>query len=146
MQKTFELLIVEDDLADVDLIKEALNLTSNRAFDIHLSNVEDGDQAISFLKKENAFSAAPSPDLILLDLNMPRKGGHDVLREIKTDERFKGIPVVVLTTSSSSADVKLSYQLGANSYITKARNFTDFSRVVKTIEDYWLNVVSLPRV
>jgi len=143
-KKTFELLVVEDDSADIDLIKEALSLSPNRPFNIHLNTVEDGEEALTYLRKSDMFQNVPRPDLIILDLNMPRKGGHEVLREIKNDEKLKCIPVVVLTTSNAYEDVKMSYHLGANSFITKAKDFSEFSKIVQTIEEYWLRTATLP--
>ncbi len=144
-KKTFELLVVEDDSADVDLIREALSLPSDRPFEIHLSHVEDGEKALTFLKRGHPYENAARPDLIILDLNMPRKGGHDVLREVKGDEQFNCIPIVVLTTSSAYEDVKLSYKLGANSFITKARDFTEFSSIIHSIEGFWFKTTTLPK-
>lgn len=143
-RKLFELLVVEDDMADVDLIREALNATENRPFEIKLNSVEDGEEALSYLKRKNAYQNALRPDLIILDLNMPRKSGHGVLKEIKEDDDLKTIPIVILTTSSANEDVKLAYQLGANSFITKARDFTEFLNIVRTIECYWFRIANLP--
>jgi two-component system, chemotaxis family, response regulator Rcp1 len=144
-KKVFELLVVDDDSGDVDLIREVLNLSDERPYKINLSAVEDGEEALAFLKNEDPYQEAPKPDLIILDLNMPRKGGHEVLQEIKADERFKNIPVVILTTSGALEDVDLSYRLGANTYISKAKDFSDFQKSIKTIEEYWLRVARLPR-
>lgn len=143
-QRSFELLLVEDDSADVDLIKEALDMPNERPFDIHLNCVEDGEQAISFLRRDDTFAGAPRPDLVLLDLNMPRKGGYEVLREMKADDDLKSIPVVVLTTSSSDEDIEKSYRLGANNFITKAKGFAELAKIVQTIETYWFQVSRLP--
>jgi CheY-like chemotaxis protein len=134
-KKVFELLVVDDDSGDVDLIREVLNLSDERPYKINLSAVEDGEEALAFLKNEDPYQ----------DLNMPRKGGHEVLQEIKADERFKNIPVVILTTSGALEDVDLSYRLGANTYISKAKDFSDFQKSIKTIEEYWLRVARLPR-
>jgi two-component system response regulator len=142
-KKKFEVLVIDDDPADVDLIQEALNLVGNRPFEIILDSVEDGEKALAYLH-EKRNSKAAHPDLIILDLNMPRKSGYEVLKEIKGSEEFKSIPVVVLTTSSAQEDVKKSYRLGANSFITKAKDFADFARIVQTIEDFWLKVATLP--
>jgi two-component system, chemotaxis family, response regulator Rcp1 len=139
--KPIELLLVEDSEPDVRLTKEALleAKVKNR-----LSVVEDGVEAMAFLRREGDYSDAPRPDLILLDLNLPRKDGRQVLKEIKSDESLKRIPVVVLTTSKSEEDILRAYDLHANCYITKPVDFNRFMDVVKTIEDFWLTVVTLP--
>jgi two-component system, chemotaxis family, response regulator Rcp1 len=136
-----ELLLVEDSAPDVRLTKEALReaKVQNR-----LWVVEDGVEALEFLRKQGRFTEVPLPDIILLDLNLPRKDGRQVLREIKADETLKHIPVVVLTTSKNEADVLQSYQLHANCYITKPVDFTRFMEVVKSIENFWLSIVTLP--
>ena len=136
-----ELLLVEDSEPDVRLTMEALReaKVKNR-----LWVVEDGVEAMAFLRQEDGHADAPRPDLILLDLNLPRKDGREVLREIKGDESLKRIPVVILTTSKSEEDVLRAYDLHANCYITKPVDFTRFMEVVKSIEDFWLTVVKLP--
>jgi two-component system, chemotaxis family, response regulator Rcp1 len=137
-----EILLVEDNPGDVDLTKEALERTkvSNR---LHV--VEDGEQAIDFLSKRGVYADAPRPDLILLDLNLPKRDGREVLQEIKADPRLTEIPVVVLTTSQADEDVCRAYRLHANCYITKPVNFRQFLKVVQAIEDFWLTVVKLPK-
>ena len=105
---------------------------------------EDGEEAMLFLNKEKPFTNSPTPDIILLDLNLPQKDGREVLEEIKTDDKLKRIPVVVLTTSKAEEDIVKSYDLHANSYITKPVDFDQFIRVIKSIEDFWLEVVRLP--
>ncbi len=139
--RPIEILLVEDSPSDTELTVEALAAAkvSNR-----LSTVEDGVQAMEFLRREGGYVQAPRPDLILLDLNLPRKDGREVLAEIKADERLKAIPVVVLTTSQAERDVLRAYALNANCYITKPVDFKQFLEVIKAIEDFWLTVVKLP--
>jgi CheY-like chemotaxis protein len=134
--------MVEDSPSDAQLTVEALHAAkiANR-----LSHVEDGVEALRFLRQEGPYADAPRPDLILLDLNLPRKDGREVLDELKRDSDLKVIPVVVLTTSRSEQDVLRSYQLHANCYITKPVDFTQFMEVVKAIEHFWLSVVTLPQ-
>jgi len=141
-QRPIEILMVEDSPSDAQLTIEALHAAKivNR-----LSHVEDGVEALRFLRREGPYADAPRPDLILLDLNLPRKDGREVLDELKRDPDLKVIPVVVLTTSRSEQDVLRSYQLHANCYITKPVDFTQFMGVVKAIEHFWLTVVTLPK-
>ena len=136
-----ELLLVEDSEPDVRLTIEALReaKVKNR-----LWVVEDGVEAMEFLRREGRHADVPRPDLILLDLNLPRKDGRQVLKEIKSDDALKRIPVVILTTSKSEEDVLRAYDLHANCYITKPVDFNRFMDVVKSIEDFWLTVVRLP--
>lgn len=136
-----QILLVEDSPSDTDLTIEALREAKIRN---HLSVVEDGVQAMEFLRREGPFVEAPRPDLIMLDLNLPRKDGREVLAEIKADERLKTIPVVVLTTSRAERDVLRAYQLSANCYITKPVDFAQFLQVIRSIESFWLFVVTLP--
>ncbi len=136
-----EILLVEDNPGDVRLMKEALEELRIRN---HLHLAGDGVQALSFLRKKGTHSAAPRPDLILLDLNLPKKDGREVLAEIKEDPRLCSIPVVVLTTSQSEQDVQRSYQLHANCYIAKPVGLENFIRVVQSIERFWLDTVRLP--
>ena len=140
--RPIEILMVEDSPSDAQLTVEALHAAkiANR-----LSRVEDGVEALRFLRREGPYADAPRPDLILLDLNLPRKDGREVLDELKQDSDLKVIPVVVLTTSRSEHDVLRSYQLHANCYITKPVDFTQFMEVVKAIEHFWLTVVTLPK-
>jgi len=140
-QKPIEILMVEDSPTDAQLTIEALHAAkiANR-----LSHVEDGVEALRFVRRQGPYAGAPRPDLILLDLNLPRKDGREVLDELKRDPDLKVIPVVVLTTSRSEQDVLRSYQLHANCYITKPVDFTQFMEVVKTIENFWLTIVTLP--
>ncbi len=141
MARPIEILLVEDSPSDTDLTREALETAKvcNR-----LSVVEDGVQAMQFLRREGGYAGAPRPDLILLDLNLPRKSGREVLAEIKDDADLKVIPVVVLTTSQADQDVSLAYSLHANCYITKPVDFRQFLDVVESIESFWLTVVKLP--
>ncbi|GAA4097775.1 response regulator [Nonomuraea soli] len=136
-----EVLLVEDDAGDVLLTQEAfeLNKVQNR---LHV--VGDGEQAMSFLRQDEPYAGVPRPDLILLDLNLPRKDGHEVLREIKADASLRTIPVVVLTTSEAEEDILRSYQLHANAYVTKPVDFSQFIRVVRQIDDFFVTVVKLP--
>ena len=137
-----EMLLVEDNPDDVDLTIEALE-DAKIANRLHV--VSDGVAALAFLHREGGYVHAPRPDLILLDLNLPKKGGREVLAEIKNDPKLRCIPVVVLTTSSADEDILRAYDLHANCYITKPVDFEQFSRVIHAIEDFWLTVVKLPR-
>jgi CheY-like chemotaxis protein len=135
------ILLVEDDPDDVQLTEIALYdaMVPNQ-----LAVVEDGSQALQYLRREPPYERSRKPDLILLDLNLPRLDGREVLKVIKSDPELRMIPVVVLTTSSDEADVRSSYQHFANSFITKPVDFEEFRRAIKAIEDYWLSVVRLP--
>ena len=139
--KQIQILLVEDNEGDVVLVEEVFQEAKIRNM---ISIAEDGEEAMLFLNKEGKFSDAPRPDIILLDLNLPRKDGREVLKEIKGDDDLKTIPVVVLTTSKAEEDILKSYDLHANSYITKPVDFDQFIRVIKSIEDFWLDVVKLP--
>ena len=139
--KVVQILLVEDNQGDIRLTIEALEEGKLR---INLSIVEDGVKALEFLRNEGLYENAPRPDLILLDLNLPRKDGREVLSEIKSDPSFKLIPVVVLTTSDAEIDILKSYGLGANCYITKPVDINHFIEVVKQIEEFWLTIVKLP--
>lgn len=136
-----EILLVEDNPGDVRLTIEAL-----RDGKVHnnLNVAPDGVEALAFLRREGKYSSAPHPDLILLDLNLPKKDGREVLAEIKADERLKHIPVVVLTTSKADQDIARSYNLHANCYVTKPVDFEQFITVVRSIEDFWFTIVTLP--
>ena len=136
-----EVLLVEDSPGDVRLTREAFK---DAKVHISLHVAADGAKAMAFLKREGEYANAPRPDLILLDLNLPKKDGREVLAEIKVDPALKTIPVVVLTTSSSEADILRSYQLHANCYITKPVGLEGFLTVVKSIDSFWLSVVRLP--
>jgi len=139
--KPVEILLVEDNPGDVRLTIEAL-----KDGKVHnkLSVVNDGVEALAFLRREGKYADAPRPDLILLDLNLPRKDGRQVLQEIKADPKLLRIPVVVLTTSQAEEDILKAYNLNANCYISKPVDLDQFMKVVKMIEDFWLTVVKLP--
>jgi len=136
-----EILLVEDNPGDVRLVKEVMK-DAKVANSLHVA--EDGEEAMAMLRREGKYSGSVRPDLILLDLNLPGKDGREVLREIKTDENLRRIPVVVLTTSSAEEDIIRSYSDYANSYITKPINLNQFINVVKSIENFWLTIVKLP--
>ncbi len=140
--RLIEILMVEDNPGDVRLTREAMKegKISNR-----LSVVGDGVEALEFLRRQGRFSEAPRPDLILLDLNLPRKDGREVLAEVKSDPALRTIPVVVLTTSHADEDVIRAYNLHANCYITKPVDFNQFMKVVQQIDDFWVNLVTLPK-
>ena len=139
--RTIEILLVEDNAGDVRLTKEALK--EGRVLN-HLNAVEDGVEALAYLRKEGVYADRPRPDLILLDLNLPRKDGREVLAEIKQDPTLRRIPVVILTTSSAEEDILRSYGLYANCYITKPVGLDEFISVIKSIQDFWFTVVVLP--
>lgn len=140
-RKSVEILLVEDNEGDVGLVEEVFE-------DAKIKNIlhvaEDGEEAMLFLNKEKPFEDVPTPDIILLDLNLPQKDGREILEEIKNDKNLRRIPVVILTTSKAEEDILKSYDLHANSYITKPVDFDQFIRVIQAIEDFWLEVVRLP--
>lgn len=138
-----EVLLVEDSPADVRLTREALKEAKVRN-NVHVA--VDGVDAMEFLHRRGKHANAPIPDLILLDLNLPKKDGREVLEDIKRNERFRRIPVVILTTSQSEQDILESYQLSANAYVTKPVDLEQFLDVVKSIEGFWLEVVKLTRL
>ena len=142
-KQAIDILLVEDDDDDVRLTKKALE---NHGFIDRIHRVEDGVEAIDFLCNKGAFENAVRPDLILLDLNMPRKSGHEVLKFIKEDKDLCRIPVVVLTTSDSDVDVVMSYSHQANGYMTKPVDMAKFRTLMDAFGRYWLDVVSLPSV
>lgn len=139
--KPSQILSVEDNPGDVRLIMEALKEVKMRS---HLSVVEDGIEAMAFLNQEGKYSEAPRPDLILLDLNLPKKNGREVLADIKKDKDLCVIPVVILTSSKAEQDVVQSYKLHANCYVTKPVELDQFLNVVKDISEFWLTTVRLP--
>ena len=139
--RPIEILLVEDNPGDVRLTIEGLNEGKVRN---NLHVVRDGVEALAFLRRQGAFNNVPRPDLILLDLNLPRMDGREVLAEVKADPALKTIPVVVLTTSRAEQDVLQSYELQANCYITKPVDLEQFITVVRSIEDFWLSIVRLP--
>ncbi|HVK56711.1 MAG TPA: response regulator [Burkholderiales bacterium] len=139
----FEILLVEDSPADARLTREALK---DAKVWHNLYMVGDGVEAMDFLHRRGRFSDAPRPDLILLDLNLPRKDGREVLAEVKTNDAFKRIPVVVLTTSQADEDIEKVYNLNANCFISKPVDFEQFTKIVRSIEEFWFTVVSrLPK-
>jgi len=141
--KPVEILLVEDSPGDIGLTKEGLKESKlyNR---LHV--VTDGEEAISFLHEKGKYADVPYPDLILLDLNLPKKDGREVLAEIKTDERLRKIPVVIMTISKAEEDVCKAYGLHANCYIVKPIDLNQFVSVVKTIENFWFTIVKLPSI
>ena len=141
MSKPVEILMVDDNPGDIDLAREALEegKVSNT---LHIAR--DGVEALAFLRKQGQYADAPRPDLILLDLNMPRMSGQETLAEIKKDASLMRIPVVILTTSQAERDITESYNLHANCYIIKPVDFGQFMRVVQAIDNFWLSVVKLP--
>jgi chemotaxis family two-component system response regulator Rcp1 len=140
--RPIEILLVEDSPSDAALTIEAIKAgkVANK-----LNHVEDGVEAMAFLRQQGKYAKAVRPDLIMLDLNLPRKDGREVLAEIKNDPDLRIIPIIVLTTSHSDKDILQSYQFNANCYITKPVNFEHFIDVVKSIEKFWLTVVTLPQ-
>ena len=136
-----EILLVEDNPGDARLTAEALR---EGKLAVHLSVTPNGVDALAFLRREGAYAAAPRPDLVLLDLNLPRKDGREVLAEIKSDPALRSIPVVVLTTSKAEEDILRSYDLHANAYVTKPVDFNRFIEVVRQIDEFFVTVVKLP--
>jgi len=141
MGRAAEVLLVEDSPGDVRLTREALKEGKVRN---NLSVVSDGVEAMEFLRREGKYADAPRPDIVLLDLNMPRKDGREVLAEMKSDENLKRIPVVILTTSEAEQDILRTYDLHANCYLTKPVDLEQFISIVKSVEDFWLTIVQLP--
>lgn len=139
--RPIEILLVEDNPGDVRLTQEVFKEGKIRN---QLNVAWNGEEALAYLRREGRFAAAPRPDMILLDLNLPRKGGREVLAEIKADPRLKSIPVVILTTSEAEQDIVESYNQHANCYIVKPVDLDQFIGVVKTIEGFWLQIVRLP--
>ena len=139
--KPIEILMVDDNLGDVRLAMEALK-DAKVSNNVHV--VYDGIEAMAFLRKEGKYAEMPRPDIILLDLNMPKKDGREVLLEIKTDPELKCIPVVVLTVSQAEEDILKSYNLHANCYITKPVDLEQFIKIVKSLENFWFTIVKLP--
>ena len=140
--KTAEILLIEDSPGDIRLTKEVLK---DSRIANHLHVVNDGVEAMHFLMKTHGFEDMPTPDLILLDLNLPKKNGFEVLKEIKENDSLKIIPVVILTTSENEKDVLLSYQLHVNCFVSKPVEFDAFFDVIRTIEDFWFTIVKLPK-
>lgn len=140
--KSKTIFLVEDNRADIRLIQEALK---DSAIQCEIVSVRNGVDAMSYLRQEGEYANMSHPDLILLDLNLPRKDGREVLEEIKTDPNLRYIPVIVLTTSKNEDDILKSYDLHVNCYITKSRNLAQLFKIVKGIEDFWLQTARLPQ-
>jgi len=140
-EKPKTILLVEDNKADIRLVQEALK---NSSVTYEMATVRDGVAAMAYLEREGEYAAVSRPDLIILDLNLPKKDGREVLAEIKTNNQYKRIPVIVLTTSKNEDDIHQSYDLNANCFITKSRNLTQLFTIVQRIEEFWLSTVTLP--
>ena len=140
--KPIEILLVEDNPGDILLAEVAFG---KRKFAVNMQVVTDGEEAIEFLYKKGRFAHAGTPDLILLDLNLPGKSGSEVLADLKKDDELKVIPVIILTTSQAEQDIIQCYKLHANCFVNKPFGFDSFDRVVASIEDFWFNIVRLPR-
>jgi CheY-like chemotaxis protein len=136
-----EVLLVEDNAGDIRLTLEAFK---DAELPIRLSVARDGEEALAFLRQEGQYACAPRPNLVLLDLNMPKKDGREVLRDVKTDPEFKMIPVIVLTTSAAETDIAKSYDLHANCYIQKPAAYDEFLELIRRLETIWFGVVQLP--
>jgi two-component system response regulator len=140
-KKIVDILLVEDDPGDVELTREGL--AAGKLF-VNLHTVDDGIKALRYLRHEEPYVDAVRPDIILLDLNLPRMDGRETLKEIKADERLRSIPVIVLTTSEADIDILKCYDLGASCYIAKPVGFEAFLKVVRSLEDFWFTVVKMP--
>ena len=141
-QRTVEILLVDDNIGDVVLMKEALK---GAEFPNRVSVVRDGCEALEFLRRTGKFANASRPDLILLDINMPRKNGCEVLEEVRSDEELRLIPIVILTSSEAEDDIRRSYELGANCFVTKPADLDEMVRVVQAINHFWITITKLPR-
>lgn len=137
-----EILMVDDNPADIDLTSEVLAQSKGH---FHVNAVNDGAEAISFLRRQGKYAKAPVPDLVVLDLNLPRKDGCEVLSNIKADPALAKIPVVIFTTSQANSDIARSYKLGANCYLKKPGNLPEFIAVVQSMAEFWLGFASLPQ-
>ncbi len=137
----FEILLVEDNPSDVMLTQEAFEECDLAH---RLSVVGDGEEALEFLRRTGRYTDAPDPDLVLLDLNLPRKDGPELLAEVKNDPELRHIPVIVLSTSESDQDIARAYRLHANCYLTKPIRMDDFLRKIRSVEDFWMTIVRLP--
>jgi CheY-like chemotaxis protein len=140
--RTVEILLVDDNIGDVVLTKEALR---GADFSNRVSVARDGFEALAFLRRTGNFASAPKPDLVLLDINMPRKNGCEVLDEIRRDEELKLIPVVILTSSEAEDDIRRAYELRANCYVTKPADLDEMVKIVQAIDYFWTTVAKLPR-
>jgi two-component system response regulator len=136
-----EVLLVEDSDNDAELTRIGFGLAG---FAVNLHHVANGEECMDFLRKQGRHAGATAPDIVLLDLNMPRMGGHEVLQALSRDERLNHLPVVVLSTSAAQEDILQSYKLGCRSYVVKQMDFTQFSAEIKGIVDYWFRLVALP--
>ena len=141
LPRYIEILLIEDSPADILLTREAFK-NNKLVNEIHVA--EDGIQALDFLYKRGKYASAPRPDLILLDLNLPRKNGREVLAEIKADNDLRSIPIVVLTTSNDDGDILKAYNLNANCYVVKPVGFDNFMKAIQSIRHFWFSVVTLP--
>jgi CheY-like chemotaxis protein len=139
--ESIEILVVEDDLGDVELIKESLKMSK---FKVVISHVSDGHECMEYLMKQGPYKTVKKPDVVLLDLNLPKKDGRQVLAEMKTDPLLKKIPVVILTTSDNEGDINKAYALGANCFVTKPVDFEQIKKIVNEIAEFWFTVVKLP--
>ena len=142
MKNTPEILMVDDNPADIDLTREVLAQSKGH---FHVNAVNDGVEAISFLKRQGKYTKAPMPDLIVLDLNLPRKDGCEVLSSIKADPALARIPVVIFTTSQANSDIDRSYKLGASCYLKKPGNLPEFVAAVQSMAEFWLGFATLPQ-
>jgi CheY-like chemotaxis protein len=140
MKTAAEFLLVDDNPADIDLTSDVLSKSKRH---LHVNAVTDGEEAVAFLRRQGKYSAAPSADLVVLDLNLPRRDGRQVLYDIKADPALAKIPVVIFSTSQANSDVTRSYELGANCYLRKPGNLPDFVAVVQAMADFWLGFASL---
>lgn len=136
-----EVLLVEDNMGDILLTREGFKRSG---YPVNLHHVENGEDCLAFLRKEGPFADAPTPDLILLDLNMPVMDGREVLKTLVADDRFRHLPVVVLTTSANEQDIQEMYELRCSSYIVKPLDFEEFQRIIQVIAEYWFTVATLP--
>lgn len=139
--RLLEILLVEDNQADIVLMQEVL---ADAGITLNMHTANDGEEAMAYLRREGVYAEDPLPDLIILDLNIPKKHGYDVLREIKEDEYLQHIPVIIMTTSRAREDILRSYRMHANCYITKPVGPEDFIRMMKILETFWFKTVSLP--
>lgn len=135
-------MLVDDNPADINLTSDVL---SQSKLHFRVESVQDGEEAVAFLRREGRYAAKPRPDLVVLDLNLPRKDGREVLAEVKSDRDLARIPVVVFTTSQADSDITRSYELGANCYLRKPGNLADYRAVVQSMADFWLGFASLPQ-
>jgi len=140
--RPIEILLVEDNPGDVSLCEEALQ-ESKMANTLHVA--QDGEEALSFLRRVGDYRDAPRPDLILLDLNLPKIDGREVLEQIKGDAKYSDIPVVVLSSSAADADIENSYKMHANCYVVKPLDFQQFVNIVRNIQEFWFQIVRLPK-